>query len=347
MAGSRWRDSELKTNNDSEPLRRPTLPLGFLYPAFAQTQRQCLTTRQRKTKPKRKKVQGLHGDLDPYRARQIDQGRQALNARRLVLAEKREKDRGDPIRGISTDFIESFQNFVPLPKGEENDQRADQKAKGQVEERVSPAYAENEAAINGWITKDELKDSLEYSRKLTEPIATTNEARRDPEKERQLYEEFEAGDESAREAVNRILSLKNASAKSRLRANYQRIIDKFGRHNTDNILKPKAPSAVPTNPRKADPEPTPRAGPDTGSSEVQIGILTAKIHGLANHLAGNRKDKGNKRNLTLLLHRRQRLLRYMEKKERGSGRWFHMLKNLGLQESAWKGQIELGKRIAV
>lgn len=87
-------------------------------------------------------------------------------------------------------------------------------------------------------------------------------------------------------------------------------------------------------------EETPRAGPDTGSSEVQIGILTAKIRVLAGEWEGaGRGDKVNKRNLRLLLHRRQKLLRYMQKRERGSGRWENMLEVLGLTEATWKGQI--------
>ena len=87
-------------------------------------------------------------------------------------------------------------------------------------------------------------------------------------------------------------------------------------------------------------EATPRVGPDTGSSEVQIGILTAKIRVLADRYEGeNRNDKINKRNLRLLLHRRQKLLKYMEKKERGSERWQNMIATLGITPACWKGEI--------
>ena len=94
------------------------------------------------------------------------------------------------------------------------------------------------------------------------------------------------------------------------------------------------PEYVPKAPPKE------RAGPDTGSSEVQIGILTAKIRRLADQYEGvSRNDKVNKRNLRLLLHRRQKLLKYMERRERGSGRWYNMIETLGLTEATWKGQI--------
>ena len=73
---------------------------------------------------------------------------------------------------------------------------------------------------------------------------------------------------------------------------------------------------------------------------MQIAILTAKIRVLADRYEGvNRNDKVNKRNLRLLLHRRQKLLKYMERKERGGERWRYMLGLLGLTEASWKGQI--------
>ena len=90
------------------------------------------------------------------------------------------------------------------------------------------------------------------------------------------------------------------------------------------------------------PEALTRAGPDTGSSEVQIGILTVKIKALADYLQlRGKKDKVNKRNLRLLVHRRQKLLRYVQKKERGGHRWQHLVETLGLTDGTWKGEISL------
>jgi ribosomal protein S15P/S13E len=42
-----------------------------------------------------------------------------------------------------------------------------------------------------------------------------------------------------------------------------------------------------------------------------------------------------------MCHKRQRLLKYMERKERGSGRWQHMIETLGLSPATWKEQITL------
>ncbi|EER42485.1 ribosomal protein S15 [Histoplasma capsulatum H143] len=83
-----------------------------------------------------------------------------------------------------------------------------------------------------------------------------------------------------------------------------------------------------------------RAGPDTGSSEVQAAILTTKIQVLAQQIAKyGHKDKHNKRNLRVLVHRRQRLLNYLRRKERGGPRWQNLMSNLGLTDSSWKGEI--------
>ena len=82
-----------------------------------------------------------------------------------------------------------------------------------------------------------------------------------------------------------------------------------------------------------------RAGPDTGSSEVQIAILTTKINVLAANL--HKKDKDNKRSLRLLVHRRQKLLQYLRRKERGGPRWQNVVEQLGINDAMWKGEISL------
>ena len=53
---------------------------------------------------------------------------------------------------------------------------------------------------------------------------------------------------------------------------------------------------------------------DTGSPEVQIGILTKRIQELASHLKKNQKDKHSRRGLLQMVANRQTHLRYLEKK---------------------------------
>lgn len=52
---------------------------------------------------------------------------------------------------------------------------------------------------------------------------------------------------------------------------------------------------------------------DSGSAEVQIGLLTKEINELVRHLATHRHDFSSKRGLLRKVAKRRRLLRYLEK----------------------------------
>lgn len=52
---------------------------------------------------------------------------------------------------------------------------------------------------------------------------------------------------------------------------------------------------------------------DTGSSEVQIALLTARIKHLTEHLRGNRKDFHSRRGLIAMTARRRKLLDYLKR----------------------------------
>jgi len=52
---------------------------------------------------------------------------------------------------------------------------------------------------------------------------------------------------------------------------------------------------------------------DTGSSEVQIALLSERINQLAEHLKKNKKDQHSRRGLLLLVGKRKRLLKYLRK----------------------------------
>jgi len=56
-------------------------------------------------------------------------------------------------------------------------------------------------------------------------------------------------------------------------------------------------------------------------------------------------DKMNKRNLRLLVHRRQKLMAYLRRKERGGPRWKNVVEMLGLTEGMWRGQIVLDRNM--
>ena len=52
---------------------------------------------------------------------------------------------------------------------------------------------------------------------------------------------------------------------------------------------------------------------DTGSSEVQIGLLTEKIENLSKHIVQNKKDKHSSVGLLKAVNRRKKLLNYLKK----------------------------------
>jgi len=52
---------------------------------------------------------------------------------------------------------------------------------------------------------------------------------------------------------------------------------------------------------------------DTGSSEVQIALLTARIRLLTDHAKENKKDNHSRRGLVLLVSQRKKLLKYLRR----------------------------------
>ncbi|HEY3285071.1 MAG TPA: 30S ribosomal protein S15 [Armatimonadota bacterium] len=52
---------------------------------------------------------------------------------------------------------------------------------------------------------------------------------------------------------------------------------------------------------------------DTGSPEVQVALLTARINQLTDHLKLHKKDHHSRRGLLMMVGHRDRLLRYMRK----------------------------------
>jgi small subunit ribosomal protein S15 len=54
---------------------------------------------------------------------------------------------------------------------------------------------------------------------------------------------------------------------------------------------------------------------DTGSTEVQIAILTRRILDLTDHLRANRQDNHSRRGLLQMVGRRRRLLAYLQKND--------------------------------
>ena len=69
---------------------------------------------------------------------------------------------------------------------------------------------------------------------------------------------------------------------------------------------------------------------DVGSSEVQIGLLSAKINNLTNHFKENKNDKHSTRGLLKAVNQRKRLLEYL--KTRDSESYTKILSKLNLRK---------------
>ncbi len=69
---------------------------------------------------------------------------------------------------------------------------------------------------------------------------------------------------------------------------------------------------------------------DTGSSEVQIALLTERINNLTAHMKENKKDNSAGRGLSLLVNARKKLLAYLKKTN--EARYQEVIKKLNLRK---------------
>ena len=69
---------------------------------------------------------------------------------------------------------------------------------------------------------------------------------------------------------------------------------------------------------------------DTGSSEVQIALLTTRINSLTEHFKANKKDHHSRHGLLRMVSRRRRLLDYLHRVD--AARYRTLLGSLGLRK---------------
>ena len=69
---------------------------------------------------------------------------------------------------------------------------------------------------------------------------------------------------------------------------------------------------------------------DTGSPEVQVALLTARINHLTEHLKTNKHDNHSRRGLFKMVGRRRNLLAYLQKKD--INRYRALIAELGLRK---------------
>lgn len=73
-----------------------------------------------------------------------------------------------------------------------------------------------------------------------------------------------------------------------------------------------------------------RSEGDTGSPEVQIAVLTARIQELTEHLQANPKDHHSRRGLLMMVGQRRNLLSYL--KDKDIERYRALIEKLGLRK---------------
>lgn len=69
---------------------------------------------------------------------------------------------------------------------------------------------------------------------------------------------------------------------------------------------------------------------DTGSTEVQIALLTSRINHLTEHLKDHKKDNHSRMGLFKMIGKRKRLLKYYEKTNLNEYR--ELIKKLGIRK---------------
>tara|TARA_B100001029_G_C14698487_1_gene253614 strand:+ start:292 stop:549 length:258 start_codon:yes stop_codon:yes gene_type:complete len=69
---------------------------------------------------------------------------------------------------------------------------------------------------------------------------------------------------------------------------------------------------------------------DTGSTEVQVALLTQRINDLTDHLKLHKKDHHTRRGLLMLVGKRKRLLQYLENQD--VERYRSIIDKLGLRK---------------
>ncbi len=72
-----------------------------------------------------------------------------------------------------------------------------------------------------------------------------------------------------------------------------------------------------------------RAPSDTGSPEVQVALLSARISQLTEHFGDHHKDHHSRRGLLRMVNQRRKLLDYLKKIDQG--RYKDLIKRLGLR----------------
>lgn len=119
--------------------------------------------------------------------------------------------------------------------------------------------------------------------------------------------------EHRREVILRILNMKNADNKERVKMATKLAREEFQRFPGD-----------------------------TGSSEVQAACLTVRILNIAQHVQDHKKDHANTRKLRMLVQQRQSILKYL--KRDNPQRYYWSIEKLGLDDAAITNEFSMDRK---
>jgi small subunit ribosomal protein S15 len=74
-----------------------------------------------------------------------------------------------------------------------------------------------------------------------------------------------------------------------------------------------------------------RSEADTGTSEVQVALMTGRIKYLTEHFKIHKKDFHSRRGLQALVNKRRKLLKYLKRQD--TARYTNLIQGLGLRDS--------------
>ena len=69
---------------------------------------------------------------------------------------------------------------------------------------------------------------------------------------------------------------------------------------------------------------------DTGSSQVQIALMSSRISNLTTHFKTHKTDKHSRYGLLKIIKQRQKLLNYLKKRDREN--YYHLIKELNIRD---------------
>ncbi|OLL24015.1 putative 37S ribosomal protein S28, mitochondrial [Neolecta irregularis DAH-3] len=223
--------------------------------------------------------------------------------RRAEILKKKHENKSDPIFGVKTAFTETLFRQSDLYSF------SVEKTDGALPVNYIPQYWPNHTSwIRGATDAGKTFEACKFAKALRfDPLqeeidkSVTSAAKDDLGIVGDLRTVFDS-ESNKRDAIGRIMDLRNSNTKTLRLRNIQLAIERFSR-------KPG----------------------DTGSPEVQAAVMTTKIIFLGNHVKTQNHDKHNARRLRILVHKRAAMLKYLRRES--PKRYLECIKSLGLDNS--------------